>query len=200
MFEITADDIAALGDNDLRSLVALLCEAKMRRRARRVSAVTWGGDQNASDGGLDVRIDLPKRTKIEGFVPRAATGFQVKKSDMPPRDIAREMRPKGKVRSVIRDLAKQSGAYVIVSSNGSVSDLALRKRREAMAAAVKGMTGARALALDFYDRGRVATWVRDQPGLIPWVRQKIGKSIQGWRSYGAWAYAAEDVKTPYLLD
>ena len=200
MFEITADDIAALGDDDLRSLVALLCESEMRRKAKPVSAVTWGGDQNASDGGLDVRVDLPKRTSIQGFVPRAATGFQVKKSDMPPRDIAREIRPKGKVRSVIRDLAKQSGAYIIVSSNGSVSDLALQKRRDAMTAAVKGITGARALSLDFYDRGRVATWVRDHPGLIPWVRQKIGKSIQGWRSYGAWAYAAEDAKTGYLLD
>jgi hypothetical protein len=200
MFEITADDIAALGDSDLRSLVALLCESEMRRRAKPVSAVTWGGDQNASDGGLDVRVDLPRRTKLQGFVPRAATGFQVKKSDMRSRGIAVEMRPKGKIRAAIRDLAKQSGAYIIVSSNGSVSDLALRKRREAMAAAVKGMTGARALALDFYDRGRVATWVRDNPGLIPWVRQKIGKSIQGWRSYGAWAYAAEDVKATYLLD
>jgi hypothetical protein len=200
MFEITGDDIAALGDEDLRSLVALLCEAEMRRRAKPVSAVTWGGDQNASDGGLDVRVDLPKRTSIQGFVPRAATGFQVKKSDLPPREIAREIRPKGKVRSIIRDLAKQSGAYIIVSANGSVSDLALRKRRDAMVAAVKGITGARSLCLDFYDRGRVATWVRDHPGLIPWVRQRIGKSIQGWHPYGAWAYTAEAPKTRYLLD
>lgn len=193
MFEITADDIAALSDDDLRSLVALLCEAELRRRRLPVSAVTWGGDQNAADGGLDVRVDLSKKAKIEGSVPRAATGFQVKKSDMPPKALAKEMRPKGKVRPVIIDLAKRSGAYVVVSSNGSVSDSALRARREAMRAAVKGVKNARALFLDFYDRGRIATWVRDHPGLIPWVRQKIGKSIQGWRSYGPWAYASEDV-------
>lgn len=177
MFEITADDIAALNDDDLRSLVALLCELEMRRKGLPVSAVTWGGDQNAADGGLDVRVDLSKKAKIQGFVPRAATGFQVKKSDMPPKEIAGEMRPKGKVRAVIRDLAKRAGAYIIVSSNGSVSDSALGKRREAMASAVKGVQNARSLTLDFYDRGRIATWVRDHPGLIPWVRQKFGKSI-----------------------
>jgi hypothetical protein len=200
MLEITATDIASLNDDDLRSLVARLCEAEVRRLRLPTSSVTWGGDQNAPDGGLDVRVELPKKTTIQGFVPRAATGFQVKRSDMPPKEIAGEMRPKGKVRAVIRDLAKRSGAYIIVSSNGSVTDSALRKRRNAMAAAVKGVKGGSALALDFYDRGRVATWVRDYPGLIPWVRETIGKSIHGWRSYGAWAYASEDEKARYLLD
>src|SRR5260370_25318010 len=108
MFEITAADIASLNDEDLRSLVARLCEAEVRRRLLPVSSVTWGGDQNAPDGGLDVRVDLPKKAKIEGFVPRTVTGFQVKKSDMPPKEITREMRPKGKVRTVLRNLAKQS--------------------------------------------------------------------------------------------
>ncbi len=56
MFEITADDIAALNDEDLRSLVALLCEAELHSRGLSGSAVTWGGDQNAADGGVDVRV------------------------------------------------------------------------------------------------------------------------------------------------
>jgi hypothetical protein len=200
MFEITAEDIAGLNDEDLRSLIALLCEAEMRRLGYPTSSVTWGGDQNAPDGGVDVRVDLPKRTTVQGFVPRVATGFQVKKSDMTPSEISGEMRPHGKVRSVIRDLATRSGAYIIVSSKGSVTDSALRRRREAMSAAVKGIKNRGLLALDFYDRGRVATWLRDHPGLIPWVRQKLGKTVRGWRSYGAWANPAERESAPYLLD
>jgi hypothetical protein len=200
MFEITARDIAALNDEDLRSLVALLCEAEMRMRGLPTSAVLWGGDQNASDGGVDIRVDLPKKKKVGGYVPRPNTGFQVKKSDMARKDIFNEMRPGGKVRPVIRSLIKQSGAYIIVSSNGSVSDSALRSRREAMADATKGVKNAKTVILDFYDRGRIATWLRDHPGLIPWVRQKTGRSIKGWRSYGAWAYPSENEKAPYLLD
>jgi hypothetical protein len=200
MFEITGDDIAALSDDDLRSLVARLCEAEVRRQGLPASSVTWGGDQNAPDGGVDVRVNAPKKEQIQGFIPRHTTGFQVKKPDLSRAGILKEMRPGGKVRPVICTLAQQSGAYIIVSSNGSVSDSALVKRRQAMIDAVKGTEGAASLALDFYDRGRIATWVRDHPGLIPWVRQKIGKSISGWRPYGAWANPAEDEKAPYLLD
>jgi hypothetical protein len=200
MFEITADDIAALNDEDLRSLIGRLCEAEMRRRGLPTSAVTWGGDQNAADGGLDVRVKLSKKAAIVGFVPRPLTGFQVKKPDMPPAKIAGEMKPRGKVRRVIRDLAERSGAYIIVSSKASVSDSALEKRRAAMRATVKGLRKGKSLTVDFYDRSRVATWVRDHPGLIPWARERLGKPIRGWHSYGAWAYPAEGDNAPYLLD
>jgi hypothetical protein len=63
MFEITAADIAALNDEDLRSLVARLCEAEMRQQGLPTSAVSWGGDQNAPDGGVDVRVDLSKKKR-----------------------------------------------------------------------------------------------------------------------------------------
>jgi len=200
MLEITPDDISKLNDEDLRSLIALLSEAELRRRGVSVSGVTWGGDQNAPDGGLDVRVSLPKKKKPQGFIPRPLTGFQVKKSDMPPKAILKEMRPGGKTRAVISELAKQSGAYIIVSSKGSASDSALKNRRGAMLKGAKGVKNACTLHVDFYDRTRVATWVRDHPGLIPWVRERIGKPLQGWRSFGPWANSAEDSKVPYLLD
>jgi hypothetical protein len=200
VLDISGDDVAQLGDGDLRELVARLCEAEMRQRNLPTSAVTAGGQQEAPDGGLDVRVALAPSTPIDGYVPRPATGFQVKKSDMPRKLILGEMRPKGKVRSVIRELAAQAGAYIIVSSNGSTSDSALRARRKAMAEAMRGVKRSRALQVDFYDRGRIASWLRDRPGLIPWVRQCIGKSIHGWQSYGAWANPSEDVTAEYLLD
>lgn len=112
MFEITADDIAQLNDEDLRSLVALLCEAEMRTRGLPVSAVTWGGNQNAPDGGIDVRVALPAGSAIDGFVPRPQVGFQVKKPDMTASTIGPEMRPEGTLRPSIRDLAEKGGASV----------------------------------------------------------------------------------------
>ena len=84
MFEITRDDIAALDDEDLRTLIGLLCEAELRRANLPVSAVTWGGNQTAKDGGLDVRVSLPPGPAIAGFIPRVATGFQIKKPDNRP--------------------------------------------------------------------------------------------------------------------
>jgi hypothetical protein len=189
IFEITADDIEALSDTDLRALIALLCEAELRTRGLPASAVTWGGSQTAADGGLDVRVALPTGASIEGFVPRANTGFQVKKPDMPRHAILSEMKPSGTLRPIIRELAEAAGAYIIVSADGSTSDTALRNRRDAMAEAVRELPNASALTLDFYDRTRVATWVRGHPGVMLWVRERFGRTIRGWRAYGAWAYA-----------
>lgn len=76
MFDISADDIRDLNDTELRELVARLCEAEMATRRLSTAAVTWGGNQTAADGGLDVRVALPPGTAVEGFVPRAATSFR----------------------------------------------------------------------------------------------------------------------------
>ena len=199
-FEITDGDIARLDDDDLRSLVGRLCESEARRRGLPTSHITWGGNQTAADGGLDVRVSFPAGTAIEGFIPKATTGFQVKKPDMPRGAILAEMRPDDMLRPVIQELADESGAYIIVSSTGSTSDTALKNRREAMAEAVNDLPNRSSLTLDFYDRTRLATWVRDHPGLIPWVRSKVGKDISGWRSYGPWAYEPDGPSGEYLLD
>jgi len=136
MFEITGDHVSLLNDEDLRTLVGRLCEAEARRGGFSPLGVTWGGDQNAADGGLDVRAALQGEVEPQLNLPRSLTGFQVKAQDMQRAAILAEMKPRGTIRSVIRELAEASGAYIIVSSKGSVSDTALRARRAAMAEAV----------------------------------------------------------------
>ncbi len=200
MFEVTCADIALLNDEDLRALVGRLCEAEVRRHRYPVSLVTWGGDQNARDEGIDVRVDMPNDAAIQGFVPRPKTGFQVKREKMPASKIAAEMRPGGSIRPSIRELAEKAGAYIVVSSKDSTTESSLRARRKAMGAAVADLPNPDALTLDFYDCGRIATWVRDHLGLIPWVRERIGRAVHGWRAYGPWAYGSDGDGGEYLLD
>lgn len=201
MFEITADDISDLNDTDLRSLIALLCEAELRRHGHSIAAVTWGGSQTAKDGGLDVRVSLPLGAKIDGFVPRPQTGFQVKKPDMRRQEIINEMKPKpgAHVRPVLLELAQNEGAYIIVSSGASTSDSALKSRREAMEDGVKGSAAEAKLTTDFYDRSRIASWVREHAGLIPWVRTRIGKAVPGWQSHSQWSFSPTAAES-YLAD
>ncbi|EPZ15554.1 hypothetical protein M622_15280 [Thauera terpenica 58Eu] len=200
MFDITPDDINQLNDIDLRELVGRLCEAELASRGLSPAAVTWGGNQTAPDGGLDVRVALPSDAPIEGFVPRPSTGFQVKKPDMPRRKILAEMRPTGTIRPVIQQLADDAGAYVIVSSTGSTADGALSDRQNALREALDGVGNADRLRTDFYDRTRLATWVRRHPGLITWVKEKVGRALVGWRPYGPWSGTAEGIDAEYLLD
>ena len=190
IFDINDQDISALGDADLRTLVALLGKAALRQVGLPTSGVTWGGNQDAADGGVDVRIECPGGSAIEGYVPRPATVFQTKKPDMPPGAILDEMCPGGALRPVIIELAATGGAYVIASSAASLSDAQLRRRRQAMRAALAGQAGTDAVLVDFYDRRRLADWVSEHPGMVAWVREHVGRPLQGWKPHGSWTSVA----------
>lgn len=200
MFDVTPGEIAQLNDTDLRELIGRLCEAELASKGFSPVAVTWGGSQTAADGGLDVRVALAPGTAIDGFIPRFSTGFQVKTPDMARAAILAEMCPHGDIRPVIQELANEGGAYIIVSSHGSTADIALQNRRGAMRAALDDCVDAEQLFTDFYDRTRLATWVRRHPGLITWVKQRVGRAITGWRPYEAWSGSVEGIESEYLLD
>ncbi|MGJ4931566.1 hypothetical protein ACQR1I_31830 [Bradyrhizobium sp. HKCCYLS2038] len=161
-----------------------------------------GAIKRPKDGGLDVRVAVPAGSSIHGFIPKPQTGFQVKAQDMPRGEILDEMKPKPArvLRPSIVELADMDGAYIIVSSKGSVAETALNDRRAAMAEALAGTSAAGKLVLDFYDRSRMATWVRDHAGIIPWVREKIGKAVPGWKSFGSWSLAPQGSESSYLFD
>jgi hypothetical protein len=200
MIEITGDDISKLQDDDLRSLIALLCEADLRASGLSTSGVTWGGHQDAQDGGIDVRVDLTTAAPSNSFIPRSNTGIQVKKPDMPRKAIINEMCPDGELRSVIKDLVELKGAYIIVSSQGSTADFALTARKKAMREALEDCPNSSEIIVDFYDRVRIASWVRNHPSLVLWVREKIGRQLEGWRAYGNWSESPCGVNEEYILD
>ena len=54
--------------------------------------------------------------------------------------------------------------------------------------------------VDFYDRERIAGWVRSHPSLVLWVRDKIGQPLHGWKPYGNWAGSPRGVEEQYILD
>ncbi|MDB5621057.1 hypothetical protein [Tardiphaga sp.] len=200
MFAIDGNHVAELNDEDLRSLVGLLCEAQLRSHELSTSAVTWGGNQSAADGGIDVRIRIEDGAVPGGFIPRKSIGFQVKKTDFTPGLIGSEMRPSGQLRASISNLIDEGGSYIIVSSGSDTSDSALSARIEAMRSAVADKAGHAGVHLDFYDRNRLATWIRGHPGLAMWVRQKTGRGISGWQAYASWAASPNGVQDEYLVD
>ena len=200
LLEITGDDVAELKDDDLRALIGLLCEADYRMANLPTKGITWGGHQDAKDGGLDVVVRDIVSPPARSHVPRSNSGFQVKKQDMSKAAILNEMRPEGVLRPSIKALIAEKGAYIIVSASGSVADTGLTARRNAMKEAVKDEENNDDLYLDFLDRGRVATWIRSHPSMIFWVRNKIGKPIKGWRPYENWANSPRGLEEEYLLD
>lgn len=199
IFEVTPTHIEALSDVDLRTLVGYLAEREVVNAGHSASTVTYGGHQLAKDGGIDVRVALTSG-RIDGFIPRLATGYQAKAETFSAADIKKEMCPKGALRDSIRELITSNGAYIIVSSKGSVSDTSLKNRKKAMADAVADEPNSESLFVDFYDKRRIASWVNQHPGIIPWVRERVGLPISGWRPFHDWSSSPEAVDGQYVLD
>lgn len=198
IFELSDKDVLALGDADLRELIAKVFLAAVVEAGVSPRHVTWSGDQRAADGGVDVQVQLPASTNVPDC-PRPLTAYQVKATKMRPNEIQREMCPDGILRPVIRDIIKAKGAYIIVSAE-RVTGAALEKRREAMRAAAAFELDADQAEFDFYEARRIADLANRHPGVVAWARARIGKPIQGWRPYGPWASGNSDKVRPFLPD
>jgi hypothetical protein len=132
IFQIDKSLIKTVDDETARELVARLCRAEMRAQGLPESSVTWGGDQRAKDGGVDVRVDCHSPLRNPDFVRTAHTVFQVKAEKFPPSKIQEEMVPNGLLRPAIMELKQTSGTYIIASTKDDDTDLALQPRRDAM--------------------------------------------------------------------
>ncbi|MGN6151756.1 MAG: LexA family protein [Lysobacteraceae bacterium] len=184
-FEVNPRDIYDLTDTDLRALVARLCMATVAERGHSPTAVIWGGDQRASDGGIDVRVQAPSGSTLSSPLERPPVGLQVKATKMGATDIQREMCPSGLLRLAIRDLIEAKGTYIIAASD-LVADEEYQHRVATMKEAARSAKGADEASFDYFDSRRLADWTNQHPGVVAWVRSRLGRPLQGWQPFGPW--------------
>lgn len=198
-FEITEEDVALLNDVLLRDLMRKLIEAEAMANGISVGCVSVGGDIKAPDGGDDGSVEWSAPPISTTFFPRNNTIFQCKAESMPACDIVKEMAPKGKVRDLFNKLIKSNGAYVIFS-NAKCSSSMLKSRKDAMVEALKGKTGSKNLALDFYSADKVAMWTNQHHGVAIWLREQLGKAVIGWRPFDHWSAPLQNEQEEYIID
>ena len=205
IFSITVKDIQNLSDEQSRELVARLCRAELRKNGISPAAVSWGGDQRAKDGGVDVFVDVDPAMGLNGYIKNDQCVFQVKAEKFSKGKIPGEMAPKGKLRPAIAELAKKNGAYVIVSTRdslagGSRTESSLAQRITAMKGCLLDQGLDDRVIVDFYDCRKIADWVEEHPCIANWIRHIVGKPILGWQPYAPWAYKESDTESRYLID
>jgi hypothetical protein len=207
VFKVSKAEIQQLDDKQARELIARLCSAELQKNGFSPAGVNWGGDQRAKDGGVDVRVTIDANANISGYIPRPNTIFQVKAvKAFKAANIRNEMGPKIKgavqrrLLSCISELAPCSGAYVIASTKGDLSDSALLILTREMGACInaEGLTGQ--IHLDFYDSQKIATWAEQHPAIVIWIKSVLGNSVVGWKPYTAWAFREQNVHAEYILD
>ena len=200
IFKVASEEIQCLNDTHARELVSRLCRAELRSKGLSEASVTWGGDQRAADGGVDVRVNVTPTVGIDGYIPKSSVVFQVKAESFSVAKISNEMMPKGELRTSIKELSSKNGSYVIVSTKDSTSDTSLAKRKNAMLDCLTSNGLAGDVQFDFYDSRKIADWVEQYPVVFYWLKQILNKQLFGWRPYSPWAYREDDIEAEYLLD
>ena len=198
--DITDKDIAELTDTDLRELIGKLCEATLNKNNIDTICVTYGGNQDEPDGGVDVRVKSTNEFNDNWAIPRNNTIFQVKKPTMPNSSIKKEMQNKdGKIKESIKELVKLNGSYIIACSGDSLSDKRKNERIAYMRNLLSSIDKKQNIKVDFYDSKRIAIWVKQFPALVIWVNDKLGKRTMGWKNYYNWSNPTEDEKE-FIID
>ncbi|HAU4873834.1 TPA: hypothetical protein F3L11_02370 [Aeromonas hydrophila] len=187
IFDIEKDELLRLSDILLEELIARLAEAEIATHGHSPAYVHWSGSINAPDGGIDVHVKAPVEQMSTGFIERPDTIFQAKKHSMPRAAITSEMTIDGALSSTISEQAAKGGSYIIISLSDDCSPLMKRDRLKAMKDAVTDDPNHSNLHLDFYDRSKLAQWLRQHPSVMLWAKKTLGQGYSGWQPYGAWS-------------
>ena len=198
--DVTDKDIEELNDADLRDLIGKLCEVTLNKYGIDPICVTYGGNQDEPDGGVDVRVKSTEKFNDDWAIPRNNTIIQVKKPSMPDSAIQKEMMNKdGSIKECIKELVELNGAYIIVSSGDSLADKRKSQRISCMKNVLSSIDNTQKIKVDFYDGKRIATWVKQFPALVMWVNEKVHKRTSGWNTYYNWSNPNE-VEKDFIID
>ncbi|MGJ8525088.1 hypothetical protein LMG33818_000796 [Halomonadaceae bacterium LMG 33818] len=199
IFDVDKDELPKLSDIQLEEMIARLCEAEVAAQGYSPACVSWSGSINASDEGIDIHVQVPVDAFKTGFVPRSDTVFQAKKHSMSRKKITGEMIIGEDLSKTISRQALKGGGYIIVSLGDDCSPKSKAQRLSAMKDAVKLDPNESNIYLDFYDRAKLAQWVRQHPSVLLWVKQKLGQGYSGWRPYGSWSNPPHGVDDTLIL-
>jgi hypothetical protein len=198
MLELDKDVLTRLTDKRLEKLVGRLAEAEVVACGGQISDVHFGGEINASDGGVDGRVNVTTTSTLQsGFIQRSNTIFQCKKPTMSRNKIINEMRPDGDLLPKIADQAGVNGGYVIVSLGDNCTDRMRNDRLDAMREAIGSATST--IHVDFIDRSKLDQWLRQHPSVMLWVRGVLGQPLSGWQAFSHWSFVPAEAPDDFIF-
>lgn len=201
IFDIEKDDLLRLSDVLLEELIARLAEAEVSANGYSPAYVCWSGSINAPDGGIDIHVQVPAKNLNTGFLARSDTILQAKIHAMPKSTIQNEMSDEyGQLSETISEQVSKGGSYIIVSLSDDCSPTMRKDRLEAMKGAVQSHSKSDLIHLDFYDRSKLALWLRQHPSVLLWVKEKLGQGYSGWKPYAAWSNPPSGVDDTLIDD
>ncbi len=199
VFSVEAKDIKSLNDDQLRDILRLLLDAEAKQHGVPMSAIRLGGDQNASDGGVDASVEWKRGPRLTPWFPARDVCFQSKAENMAKAKLEKEIAPKKVVRALFGELAAKEGAYIVFSTD-DCSESMYQNRILTMRSAVSEVPESEKLIVDFYDASRIARWVNCFHGVSIAVLRIAGRPMSGWQPYENWSAPNQGISPQYLID
>lgn len=219
VFEVTAADVQRLDAMQLTLLLECLLESELMAHGVAASALSISLEINVKDGGEDASVELPEGTAATDWLPPRETLFQSKAGKMPPNKFVSELfesiRPgqsvgrksveksksDGSERHVkhlktrVQAVLSRGGTYVLFYAH-TCNKNQKKERIAAMQAALAKVFDGRTMPVRIYDATDIKRWANRHFAAIARVGQMLGKSSDGFRTWGQLNGLSEH-KIPY---
>ena len=201
-FEVSADHIAVLTQDELPELLRRLLRAEAQEHGIPADGIHVASNVDAPDGGEDGRISWrggPARTR---FLPSRFSQFQMKAGSTSPAAAGKEvLSGNGSVKEMIRCSLAAGGHYVMLCGHPyarrSLSDREDRIRTKLHEAGVAFTRD----QVRVWDAGQIATWVNHHPPVAVWLKERTSPGAIGpFHSRTHWAGRAEHDQSEWVED
>ncbi len=145
---------------------------------------------NVGDGGIDAYIENANPSSDE-IIPRGMTGYQIKSTDLSPKDCRKELcqDKKKSIKPEIKRVLDNGGTYVLVLFADITSQKKIR-REMALKAELKRLGFPRA-KIRVFTANQLIGFAERYLSLVTWFRNELSQCLP----YSSWAQR-EDVKVP----
>ena len=207
IFEITADQIRRLDQNQLVSLLRQLIEAELLKYDIPLRSGTVPAQINIPDGGDDGRISWSEGVPSTSWLPSRFTIFQCKKGTTTDSKLKAETWTKPSQKKdapresskAIKEVLQQRGAYIIVTTSPVVGTAAtdrIAAIREGIVEA--GQDASLLSAVEIYDCNRLATWTNQHPPIALSLNSELREiHLGGFQSYSDWQKTCGMYEIPF---
>ena len=216
IFDVTANQIERLDQNQLVSLLRKLAEAELLKHDIPLSSGNVPAQINIPDGGDDGRVSWQGGVSATDWLPSRFTIFQSKKGSISKASLKAETQTKSSKKSkakpesskAIKAVLHHQGAYVVITATPVVET----KKDECITGIKEGITAAGSNPslvshIKIYDCNRLATWTNQHPAVALWLNSELRQvHLHGFQSYSDWQKADgmhetsfQDSETPRFI-
>lgn len=207
IFDVTADQIKRLDQNQLVSLLRKLTKAELLKHDIPLSSGNVPAQINIPDGGDDGRVKWQGGVTATDWLPNRFIIFQSKKGTVSKSKLKAETQAKSSKKSnakpesseAIKAVLHHKGAYIVVTTTPVVGT----KEASCITGIEEGITAAGndpSLLSDIriYDCNRLATWTNQHPAVALWLNSELRQvHMHGFQSYSDWQKESGTHKTSF---